>query len=84
MAPRTRVGVIGRGLIAQVMHLPYLAELSDRFEVDGVLAALNEMGYDGWLVVEQDMIPESDTPVQRGRRATPQPRVPARLRDLTR
>jgi inosose dehydratase len=34
-------------------------------EVDGVLAALNEMGYDGWLVVEQDMIPESDTPVQR-------------------
>jgi predicted dehydrogenase len=33
MAPRTRVGVIGCGLIAQVMHLPYLAELSDRFEV---------------------------------------------------
>ena len=33
MADRTRVGVVGCGLIAQVMHLPYLTELSDRFEV---------------------------------------------------
>jgi len=30
---RVRVGVIGAGLIAQVMHLNYLRELSDRFEV---------------------------------------------------
>jgi predicted dehydrogenase len=30
---RKRVGVVGCGLIAQVMHLPYLAELRDRFEV---------------------------------------------------
>jgi predicted dehydrogenase len=30
---RTRVGIIGCGLIAQVMHLPYLAELSNRFEI---------------------------------------------------
>ena len=29
---RVRVGVIGAGLIAQVMHLHYLRELSDRFE----------------------------------------------------
>jgi predicted dehydrogenase len=29
----TRVGVVGCGLIAQVMHLPYLTELSDRFEL---------------------------------------------------
>lgn len=36
MADRTRVGVIGCGLIAQVMHLPYLAELSDRFEIAAV------------------------------------------------
>jgi predicted dehydrogenase len=28
-----RVGVVGCGLIAQVMHLPYLNELPDRFEV---------------------------------------------------
>src|SRR3984885_10989912 len=33
VAERTRVGVIGCGLIAQVMHIPYLAELSDRFEL---------------------------------------------------
>ena len=33
MARRLRVGVIGCGLIAQVMHLPYLRELSDRFEI---------------------------------------------------
>jgi predicted dehydrogenase len=30
---RLRVGVIGAGLIAQVMHLHYLRELSDRFEM---------------------------------------------------
>jgi predicted dehydrogenase len=30
---RVRVGVVGAGLIAQVMHLHYLRELSDRFEV---------------------------------------------------
>ena len=33
MTDRLRVGVIGCGLIAQVMHLPYLRELDDRFEV---------------------------------------------------
>jgi predicted dehydrogenase len=34
LAPsRLRVGVIGCGLIAQVMHLPYLRELADRYEV---------------------------------------------------
>lgn len=31
-----RVGVVGCGLIAQVMHLPYLRELSDRFTVAAV------------------------------------------------
>jgi predicted dehydrogenase len=36
MAGRLRVGVIGCGLIAQVMHLPYLRELSDRFEIAAV------------------------------------------------
>ena len=33
MAGRLRVGVIGCGLIAQVMHLNYLRELADRFEI---------------------------------------------------
>ena len=33
MPARVRVGVVGCGLIAQVMHLPYLSELSDRFEI---------------------------------------------------
>ncbi len=36
MSDRARVGVIGCGLIAQVMHLPYLAELPDRFDVVAV------------------------------------------------
>jgi len=35
-AGRLRVGVVGTGLIAQVMHLPHLAELSDHFEVAAV------------------------------------------------
>ena len=42
MSDRARVGVVGCGLIAQVMHLPYLAELSDRFE----LTALCDMRVD--------------------------------------
>ncbi len=30
---RLRVGVVGCGLIAQVMHLPHLQEMDDRFEI---------------------------------------------------
>jgi predicted dehydrogenase len=30
---RVRVGVVGCGLIAQVMHLPYLTECSEQFEI---------------------------------------------------
>jgi predicted dehydrogenase len=33
---KVRVGVIGCGLVAQVMHLPHLRELGDRFEVAAV------------------------------------------------
>jgi len=33
LSDRLRVGVIGCGLVAQVMHLPFLTELNDRFEV---------------------------------------------------
>lgn len=36
MAERLRVGVIGCGLIAQVMHLHYLRELSDRYEIAAI------------------------------------------------
>ena len=36
MAKRLRVGVIGCGLVAQVMHLHYLRELADRFEIAAV------------------------------------------------
>ncbi len=36
MTGRVRVGLIGTGVIAQVMHLHYLAELADRFEVAAV------------------------------------------------
>jgi predicted dehydrogenase len=30
---RLRAGVIGVGAIAQIMHLPYLRELDDRFQI---------------------------------------------------
>ena len=33
---RLRIGVIGAGLIAQVMHLHYLSELADSFEVSAI------------------------------------------------
>jgi predicted dehydrogenase len=36
MAERIRIGVIGCGLVAQVMHLPYLRELDDLYEIAGV------------------------------------------------
>jgi predicted dehydrogenase len=41
MNGRLRVGVIGCGLVAQVMHLPYLTELDERYEV-AVLCDLSE------------------------------------------
>lgn len=34
--PRLRVGIVGGGFITQVMHLPTLMELADRFEVVGL------------------------------------------------
>ena len=42
-ARRLRTGVIGTGIIAQLMHLPYLAELAGLFEIAAVcdLAAAN-------------------------------------------
>jgi len=40
---RVRVGLVGTGLIAQVMHLHYLAELADRYEV----AAVCDLDADG-------------------------------------
>jgi predicted dehydrogenase len=33
VTPRLKVGVVGCGLIAQIMHLPYLRELSELYEV---------------------------------------------------
>ncbi|HEX2319236.1 MAG TPA: Gfo/Idh/MocA family oxidoreductase [Streptosporangiaceae bacterium] len=36
MTKRLRVGVVGTGVIAQVMHLHYLGELADRFEIAAV------------------------------------------------
>jgi predicted dehydrogenase len=36
MRKRLRVGVVGCGVIAQVMHLPHLAELDDRYELTAV------------------------------------------------
>src|ERR1700682_2556295 len=43
---RLRVGVVGCGLIAQVMHLHYLRELHDRFEV-AALCDLSRTVVDG-------------------------------------
>jgi predicted dehydrogenase len=39
---RLRVGLVGTGLIAQVMHLHHLAELADRFEVTAVCDIVGE------------------------------------------
>ncbi|HTC86615.1 MAG TPA: Gfo/Idh/MocA family oxidoreductase [Candidatus Acidoferrum sp.] len=43
LTERLRVGVIGCGLIAQVMHLHYLRELSDRYEIAAVCDLSSEL-----------------------------------------
>jgi predicted dehydrogenase len=40
---RLRVGVMGCGVIAQVMHLPHLMQLEDRFEVAALCDLSNEL-----------------------------------------
>jgi predicted dehydrogenase len=42
---RLRTGVVGTGIIAQVMHLHYLAELSDLFEVAAVCDVIPESAW---------------------------------------
>ena len=36
MTARIRIGVVGCGLIAQMMHLPHLRELEDLYEIAAV------------------------------------------------
>jgi predicted dehydrogenase len=43
MHERLRIGVIGCGLIAQVMHLHYLRELADRFEIAALCDVSEEL-----------------------------------------
>ncbi len=43
MADRVRIGVVGCGLIAQVMHLHYLRELSDRYEIAAVCDVADDL-----------------------------------------
>ncbi|HUL09787.1 MAG TPA: Gfo/Idh/MocA family oxidoreductase [Candidatus Acidoferrum sp.] len=43
MPQRLRIGVIGCGLIAQVMHLHYLRELADRFEIAALCDVSEEL-----------------------------------------
>jgi predicted dehydrogenase len=51
---RVRVGVIGCGLVAQVMHLPHLRDLDDRFEV----VALSDLA-SGSLEFAGEMFPSA-------------------------
>ena len=66
MSTRLRVGVIGCGLIAQVMHLHYLRELSDRFEIAAICdlsetvrsAVGDEYGVTRQFAAWQDLVAE--------------------------
>jgi len=44
MPERLRIGVVGCGLIAQVMHLHYLRELADRFEIAALCDLSEDLG----------------------------------------
>jgi predicted dehydrogenase len=44
MPGRLRIGVVGCGLIAQVMHLHYLRELAERFEIAALCDVSEELG----------------------------------------
>src|SRR5437879_6415597 len=43
MPERLKIGVVGCGLIAQVMHLHYLRELADRFEIAAICDVSEEV-----------------------------------------
>ncbi len=72
---RVKVGLIGCGLIAQVMHLPYLRELSDRFEVTalcdlsrGLLEVLGqEYGVSNTYLDYQQLLDRAEIDVGLGR-----------------
>ena len=44
MSQRIKVGVVGAGIIAQVMHLHFLRELSDRYEISAICDIAPENG----------------------------------------
>ena len=52
MTKRLKVGVVGCGVIAQVMHLYYLRELSEQFEI----AALCDISQDVRLACARDLV----------------------------
>jgi predicted dehydrogenase len=62
-----RVGVIGCGLIAQVMHLPYLAELRDRYQIAALCDVSEDVlegcarvyGVDATFTNWEDLVKES-------------------------
>ena len=66
--PKVRVGLIGTGMIAQVMHLPQLLEPPDQFEVaalcdisPGTVAAVaNKYGVANTYTDHRDMLAQAD------------------------
>lgn len=51
-------------------------------DIDGVLSGLRELGYQGWLVVEQDIIPSPDEPLDQAAREQRANREYLRARDI--
>jgi len=64
--PRIRIGVVGCGLIGQMMHLPHLKELPERFELLRVALALQHQR-------------ASSEPAGQGSSSRPQVRLPPHL-----
>ena len=64
MGQRLRVGVVGCGVIAQVMHLPHLRELDDEYELAAVCdisttaaeACMREFGADRAVSQWQELL----------------------------
>jgi inosose dehydratase len=77
-------GVVARdGLMMDFWREGAFCPLGDGdLDIDGVLRAIRDAGFSGWLVVEQDMLPRPDDPADRAARDQQRNREYLRARGL--
>jgi len=73
----------GEGLMMDFWREGAFCALGDGdLDIDGILRAIRDAGFSGWLVVEQDMLPRRDDPADRAARDQQRNREYLRVRGL--